>query len=112
MRRFYENADIYLMTSKSEAWGRVTAEAMAAGCLVIGADSGATPELLINDVTGVLYLSGDYVEIAKKINASICNITKSKKIASAGRSYALSNWGVERNLYSISSLYKSLEQNI
>lgn len=112
MRKFYENADIYLMTSKSEAWGRVTAEAMAAGCLVIGADSGATPELLINDVTGVLYLSGDHVEMAQKINASMCNIIRSKEIASAGRSYALNNWGVERNLYSINSLYESLEQNI
>ena len=52
-------ADAVLMCSVSEAMGRVTAEAMAAGRPVIGYAGGGTPELIRHEQTGLLYAGGD-----------------------------------------------------
>jgi glycosyltransferase involved in cell wall biosynthesis len=52
-------ADICLVCSRREAFGRATIEAMKCGRPVIGAASGATAELIEDGVTGLLYEPGD-----------------------------------------------------
>ncbi|MCW2757782.1 MAG: glycosyl transferase, group 1 [Nocardioidaceae bacterium] len=42
----YGQADVTLMLSEAEAYGRVTAEAVMSGCPVLGYATGATPEVL------------------------------------------------------------------
>lgn len=58
---------IYLVCSLNEAFGRVTVEAMLDRLPVIGANCGATPELICNNQTGLLYEYGNFSELAKKI---------------------------------------------
>lgn len=60
-------ADVVLMCSENEAFGRVTAEAMLLGKAIVGTDSGATAELLDDNVTGLLYQFGDVRGLAAKI---------------------------------------------
>lgn len=48
-------ADILLMNSRSEGFGRVTIEGMLAGCLVVGRKAAGTAEIIQNDVNGLLY---------------------------------------------------------
>ncbi len=48
-------ADIGIMASGKEAFGRVTLEYMALGKAVVGANSGGTPELIETNVDGFLY---------------------------------------------------------
>ena len=55
----YLQANALLMCSRHEAMGRVTAEAMAAGLPVIGADSDGTPEAVQHERTGLLYDNED-----------------------------------------------------
>jgi glycosyltransferase involved in cell wall biosynthesis len=62
-----ESADVVLMCSKCEAFGRVTAEAMLAGKAVVAAKAGAVTELIEDRVTGLLYDSGDFEDLAAKI---------------------------------------------
>lgn len=52
-------ADVCLVSSRREAFGRATIEAMKCARPVIGAASGATAELVQNEVTGLLYPVGD-----------------------------------------------------
>lgn len=52
-----KQADVLLMCSRSEAFGRVTVEAMYTGIPVIGANSGGTSELIKPDFNGLLYNS-------------------------------------------------------
>lgn len=59
--------DLLLMCSRSEAFGRVTAEAMKRFLPVIGTSSGGTPDMIIPSITGLLYEPGDYNELAKNI---------------------------------------------
>ena len=51
----YEQIDILLMCSPSEAFGRVTVEAMAYGIPVLGYDNAGTSELIKNGYNGLLY---------------------------------------------------------
>jgi glycosyltransferase involved in cell wall biosynthesis len=52
-------ADVCLVCSRREAFGRATIEAMKCGRAVIGAASGATAELIQDGVTGLLYEPGN-----------------------------------------------------
>ncbi|HUS57503.1 MAG TPA: glycosyltransferase [Planctomycetota bacterium] len=67
MAALYGRSHALLMCSRGDAFGRVIAEAMAHGRPVIGADAGATPELVQDGVNGVLYRSGDTRDLAEKI---------------------------------------------
>jgi glycosyltransferase involved in cell wall biosynthesis len=56
--RAFLESDVALMCSRSEAMGRVTAEAMTACRPVIGFDGGGTTELIDPGRTGLLYRGG------------------------------------------------------
>jgi glycosyltransferase involved in cell wall biosynthesis len=62
--RFYLEADVALMCSRREAFGRVTIEAMKHGVPVIGAASGGTEELIRDGWNGRLYHPGDEKDLA------------------------------------------------
>ena len=55
IKKYYQEANVLLMCSDSEAFGRVTIEAMSHGVVVIGKSSGATPEIIKDGVNGLLY---------------------------------------------------------
>jgi len=61
---FYARACALLVCSKAEAFGRVTVEAMAAGCPVIGRASGGTLEVIEDGRTGLLF-SGAFGQLAQ-----------------------------------------------
>ncbi len=65
-------SDVALMCSKNEAMGRVTVEAMACAIPVIGNNSGATPELIVDGTTGFLY-DGTVANLAEKMMWCITN---------------------------------------
>ena len=62
-----KTADVLLVCSIHEAFGRVTIEGMLAGKPVIGARSGATAEFIKEDVNGLLYTPGNHRDLAEKI---------------------------------------------
>lgn len=65
---------IVLVCSKMEALGRVTAEAMLSGKIVIGTDTGGTLELIgKNEERGYLYRYNHPEELAKKIEYVLQN---------------------------------------
>jgi glycosyltransferase involved in cell wall biosynthesis len=64
---FIATSDVLLMCSRSEGFGRVTIEGMLAGKPVIGARGGASPELVQDGSTGLLYAAGDPRDLALKI---------------------------------------------
>ena len=99
-----------LVCSKYEAFGRVTVEAMMAGCLVIGANSGGTIELIEDGSTGVLFESGDYVDLVNKMIYVIENKNNAKKIAKNGRNVALQRFTALINASNIRNLYLDIKK--
>lgn len=105
---FYRAADITFVCSKSEAFGRVTVEAMLSGALIIGADSAATVELVSDMKTGILYSSGDSESLAEKIVWALEHPDIARKIAKDGQSYMLQNMTAERNAQRVNEIYDQI----
>jgi len=83
-----KGSDIALVCSRSEAFGRVTVEAMKLGKPVVGARGGATPELIQENFNGLLYTPGDYLDLAQKIKYLIDNPEVARQMGENGRRWA------------------------
>ena len=81
-------ADIVLMCSRNEAFGRVTLEAMLLKKPVIGTNTGGTPELIRKGFNGLLYRPGDYTELADRIEYFITHRGKIKEFGENGYKFA------------------------
>lgn len=81
-------ADIALVTSSHEPFGRVTIEAMLQGKTVIGAASDGTKEILFNRSVGILYKAGDDLSLAQSIKYLSNKPNLRNKIGKAAKEYA------------------------
>ncbi|WP_270332071.1 glycosyltransferase family 4 protein [Streptococcus infantarius] len=67
VKELRRSMDIELVCSKSEAFGRVTIEAMLAGIPVIASNTGGTIELIEHKQNGLLYNYGDVQQLSEMI---------------------------------------------
>lgn len=90
-----QQADILLMCSRKEAFGRVTVEGMKAGKPVVGADSGGTKELIRDHYNGFLYTFGDYHELAEKVKYLYQHPDEARQMGENGKQWALEKFNIE-----------------
>lgn len=108
---FYQKLSRYdcgMVCSKSEGFGRVSAEYMMAGLPVIASDTGANPELVKNYDNGLLYRYNDVADLAAKMN---CLLNHESKIEEMGRhAYrcALQKYTASANAFHIYQEYKKI----
>lgn len=102
---FYSQIDVALVCSKNEAMGRVTAEALVAGKIIIGLDNGGTSELIKNKKTGLLY-DGSDDSLISKMNFVINNDTSA--IAENARVKGLNNFLVENYASKVEGIFLSV----
>lgn len=81
----FQEADIYLMPSRSDAFGISFLEAWAAGKPVIGAKIGATPEVIRENIDGLLVEFDDPEDIANKVITLLKSKNLRKKLGLAGK---------------------------
>lgn len=82
------NMDIELVCSKSEAFGRVTLEAMLHSIPVIASKTGGSPELIRHNETGMLFEYGNDKQLAENIVYLINNEEQYFNIIQKAYSYA------------------------
>ncbi len=82
------DADVALVCSAAEGFGRVTVEAMLAGKPVIGADNTATAELIRDGANGLLYGTADPKDLASKIDYLYRCPNVSRRLASNAQVWA------------------------
>lgn len=104
----YSNMDIVIVTSRNEAFGRVSVEAMLEGCLVIASNTGANSEIISHMKTGLLYENNNDKDLKDKIEFAINNKKKSQIIAKNGQEYALNNFSSDKNASEILKIYKKI----
>jgi len=73
--------DLFVLTSRHEGFGRVLAEAMAAGCPAVVTDEGALPELVQGGQAGRLAAPADPGAFAAQISALLADPGLSAQLA-------------------------------
>jgi glycosyltransferase involved in cell wall biosynthesis len=96
--QFMIAADVVLVCSRCEAFGRVTIEAMKLGKAVIGSNSGSMPELIRDRWNGLLYRASSPHSLAEKI--SILSKNRDLRKAIEANAYQWANSKFTCKIYS------------
>ena len=100
--------DVGLMLSTREGFGRVTVEYMLHYMPVIGADTGATPEIVLDGETGCIVPLNDDNRLAQVMLDFIEHQENIPIMGAKGRERAVQNYSLERNTDEIYSLYQEI----
>ena len=108
MKKLREEMDIELMCALKETFGWVTVEGMRSGLLVIGGNTGATPEIIKNKETGLIYEQGNAKDLADKIIWAINHPEDMLKIRKQAYRYSYNNFTVEQNAKEVLDIIKQI----
>jgi glycosyltransferase involved in cell wall biosynthesis len=90
------HADIILVCSRNEAFGRTILEAMLLRKPVIATNSGGAPELIKGGFNGLLYEVGDYHQLAEKIKYLIEHNHRIEELGEHGYEFAKKEFTKEK----------------
>lgn len=111
LREYRKMCRYSITASRMEALGRVTIEAMLAGCIVIGADTGGTAELIGKDsARGYLYRQGDYRNLAEVMRYAMEHGGNHIRIWQAAQTYASENFNSEKYIEKVIEVYQGAIQ--
>lgn len=97
-----------LTCSAAEGFGRVTVEYMMAGLCPIVSNTGANPEIIAKNVTGLIYKKGDPLSLANQILFVINNPETVQKIREQARKSAHNNFTMKKHVSNIIKIYKTI----
>ncbi len=97
-------ADVVLICSRWEAFGRVAVETMLAGKALIGSARGATSELIQHGETGLLYEWGNCIDLADKIQYLYENPHERARLGLTAQVWAENRFTQERYAQEVASL--------
>ncbi len=86
LNKFYKNCDIFVGPSNYESFGIIYLEAMRFGKPVVACNSGGTPEVVENEVSGLLVAPGNPVQLANALIRLCKSESLRKKMGQAGKS--------------------------
>lgn len=112
MRSLRAKMDVELMCSVSEGFGRTTVEAMSAGLLVVGADGGATPELIKHGIDGFLFPVNDSSVLAQMLERVMAlSPEERQKMRECAYQKICSSFTEEKYTKQIITLYQQMRQS-
>lgn len=106
-----KECDIGLTCSAAEAFGRITVEYMLASLFTIGANTGGTPEIILDRERGLLYQQGDSRELANKIKWTLEHKDDANRMIWMGQNRALDNFAITATAREIRRVYGELVGN-
>ncbi|MFX1495401.1 MAG: glycosyltransferase family 4 protein [Promethearchaeota archaeon] len=104
----FKETDLYVMPSRSDAFGISFLEAWASGKPVIGANIGATPEVIRNNIDGLLVEFDNPIDIAEKVIYLLKKKRVKKRLGSEGKKKVLENHKWETIAKKTNELYQKL----
>lgn len=111
LRALRGGADLNVVCSSAEGLGRTTIEGMLAGLLTIAADAGATPELVKDGETGLLFSAGDPKTLEARIEWALDHPDEARRIAARGQIEAKRRFAIAPYAARIADLYQSAAAN-
>ena len=107
LRRLYSTADVFVMPSRSEAFGLVALEAMACGLPVVASRVGGLPDF-VNSEVGTLAEGGNPDSLAQAILAELRNISLDPQRKTKVAQYALEHYSMTHYISQLEEIYRSV----
>jgi glycosyltransferase involved in cell wall biosynthesis len=108
--QFMMAADVVIVCSRCEAFGRVTIEAMKLGKAVIGSNSGSMPELIRDGWNGFLYEPFSPNSLAEKIQMLSENQYLRKEIETNSAQWANNKFTLQNYSSDLMNIINKIEQ--
>ncbi len=105
---FWNIIDINCLTSLCESFPYSMLEGAAMGKPMVASRVGGIPSLVIDDETGFLFESGNYKEMAEKLDVLVKNPALILKMGQNIKEYALSSFSNERFAQTHIEIYESI----
>ena len=105
---FLKSMDVGIVSSKREAFGRVTVEFMMNKIAVIACSTGANKEIVSNSDLGVIYNYGNYKEMGNIISYFINNRVVVNEIGNCAHNHVVNNFSSDLNTKAIFDIYTKL----
>jgi glycosyltransferase involved in cell wall biosynthesis len=107
IERVLSAADIVILTSDNEGTPLSLIQAGMAGLPVVTTNVGSVPEIVINNVTGII-TEQDVQEIADALENLVNNPGLRAQLGNTAQEFTLANFGVQRLVQDHQELYKRL----
>jgi len=106
--QYLADADIFVLTSDTEALSRSVLEAMGAGLPCVVTDVGGIPEVIEPGVNGILIDSRDHVALVEAVDGCMTDPTLRRDLGTAARQTVLDRLGAARRAPSLAERLRSL----
>ncbi len=100
--------DVFVLSSRSEAFSNALLEAMACGCCPVGSRVGGTPELISHGERGLLFDSGNLDQLAEALVALTKDRERRLKMAENAVSFVQERLTIQIAASRLASIYRSL----
>jgi len=101
-------ADVFVLPSHGEHFGRVLIEAMAMKKPVVATDAGGVPEIVRHGETGWLVEPGQPDRLAEAIGSLLADRAQAIQFGESGRRVAEDRFSLESHVHQVQSLYQEL----
>lgn len=101
-------ADLFVLTSRNEGFGRVLLEAMASGLPVVATDVGGVPTVLMKGKAGILVAPGDPEALAAALRPLISSEEERRRWADAGRNAVRSAFDLQSTVRKHIQVYEDV----
>jgi glycosyltransferase involved in cell wall biosynthesis len=110
IERVLSAADIVVLTSDNEGTPLCLIQAGMAGLPVVTTNVGSVPEVVLNNVTGII-TELDVQQIADALENLVNNHALRTQLGKSAKEFTLANFGVQRLVTDHEELYKKLLSN-
>ena len=104
VRPLYDAADVVLLPSRDEPFGRVVIEAMACGRPVLGAAVGGVPEILTGEFAAWMYDPDDVEALVDRVEPLRGWRRADPDLAARCRAHVVANFGLDRTVDGIEAV--------
>lgn len=102
--------DIFVLPSCSEGLSNTLMEAMASGVAVVASNVGGNPELVSDDITGLLFESGDEAGLSKCLTDLACDAGRRARLGAAGALRMREEFSLPGMIHRYETLYRKVAE--